>query len=159
MGVSSELKADHNDNPVTVQSVSLNNVLIKGNYTYTSNAWTWGSRATTHNFTDTQTNSVVFASNALTATAANVPGLVEMLLIPGDVSTYTITVNFTIGAESFTKTINLSSFKNSSNATLGSWANGYNYNYVLIIGPKPIEFDLTEVGTWGDGGTYTYTIE
>ena len=163
MGVSSELKADNTNNPVAVQSVSLNNVLIKGTYSYSSNAWTWGSRATTHNFTASQTNSVVFASDALTATADSVPGLVKMLLIPGEVNTYSITVNYTIGTgntpESFTKTIDLSDFKNTSNASLASWANGFNYNYVLIIGPKPIEFDLTSVSTWGDGGTYTYTIE
>lgn len=162
MAVSTELKADNTDNPVTVQSVSFNNVKIKGNYSYSNSAWAWSSQATPTTFNATQTNSVVFPSDNLTATPKNVPGLVEMLLIPGSITGYTITVNYTIGTtnpESFTKTINLSDFKNSSDETLAAWAIGYNYNYVLTIGPKPIEFDLTEVGTWGNGGTYEYVIE
>lgn len=161
MGVSASLKADKNDNPVTVQSVSLNNVYIKGTYSYNT-AWAWSSQATPTTFNATKTNNVVFAEDALTATATDVPGLVKMLLIPGSVTGYTITINYTIGKtnpEAFTKTINLTDFKNSSDQSLSTWAINNNYTYILTIGPEPIEFDMTTIGGWVTGDPYEYTIE
>jgi hypothetical protein len=161
MGVSANLKADNTNNPVTVQSITLNNVNIKGSYAYSS-AWAWSGQATPTTFNATQSSNVVFASDVLTSTAVNIPGLVNMLLIPGSVTGYTVTVNYTIGTtnpESFTKTINLTDFKNSSSQSLSTWAIGYNYTYILTIGPEPIEFDLHEVGGWTTGDTYEYTIE
>lgn len=161
MGVSASLKADKNDNPVTVQSISLNGVKIKGSYSYSS-AWAWSGQATPTTFNATQTSNVVFAEDHLTATAEDVPGLVKMLLIPGSVSGYTVTINYTIGKtdpESFTRTINLTDFKNSSDQNLSAWAIGNNYTYILTIGPEPIEFDMTTIEDWNPGGTYEYTIE
>lgn len=158
MGVSQKLKNDAQDNPVQVQSVSLNGVYINGTYAYSSNAWQWGSKTTTHDFSATPSTAAFFTSDHLTATADTVPGLVKMLLIPNSVSGYSVTVNYTIGSESFEKTINLSEFKN-GNTTVATWASGFNYNYTLVIGPEPIEFDMTKISSWGDGGSYTYTIQ
>lgn len=164
MGVSANLKADNTDNPVTVQSVTLNGAYINGTYSYSNSAWGWSSRSTTQQFAATPSTDTFFNSDHLTATAEVVPGLNQMLLIPGSVTGYTITVNYTIGTgnspEAYTKTINLTDFK-SGNNTLDTWAIGANYNYVLTIGPEPIEFDLSQTGIidWSTGGTYEYTIE
>lgn len=162
MGVSTNLKGDEGDNPVAVQSVSLDNAKIKGNYSYSNSAWGWSSQSTPTLFaatTKTDINkTVVFASKELTATAVSVPGLKEMLLIPGSVSGYTVTVNYTIGTEAFEKTINLTDFKSGENS-LATWAIGYNYTYNLIIGPEPIEFSTPGIGGWTPGGTYSYNID
>lgn len=163
MGVSSQLKGDESANPVAVQSVTLNDVNIKGTYSYNNSAWGWSAQATPTDFSATtktvSNETVVFGSTELETTAANVPGLVEMLLIPGSVSGYTITVNYTIGDEAFEKTINLTDFKDGNNTSLSTWAIGYNYIYSLTIGPEPIEFASPTINGWGTGGTYSYTIE
>lgn len=161
MAVSTSLKGDENDNPVAVQSVVLNDVNIKGTYSYSS-AWAWSAQATPTDFSATtktvSNKTVVFGSTELGTSATNVPGLVQMLLIPGSVSGYSITVNYTIGTEAFEKTIDLTAFKDGNN-TLSTWAIGYNYTYFLTIGPEPIEFASPTINDWGAGGTYSYTIE
>lgn len=161
MGVSASLKADKNDNPVTVTSISLNNVNLKGSYSYNT-SWAWSGQATPTTFNATQTSNVVFAEDHLTSTAEDIPGLVKMLLIPGSVSGYTVTINYTIGKtnpEQFTKTINLTDFKNSSDQNLTTWAINNNYTYILTIGPEPIEFDMTSISDWVTGDPYEYVIE
>ena len=160
MGVSADLKADKTNNPVTIQSVKLNNVVVNGTYSYntTSTAWEWARLTTTNTFEATPSSNAFFTSDHLTATAELVPGLNKMLLIPGSVSSYTITVNYTIGTEPYEKTINLTDFKDGNNS-LTTWAIGYNYTYVLTIGPDPIEFGSPEIDEWTTGGTYSYTIE
>ena len=161
MSVSSTLKGDETDNPVEVQSVTLKNVNTKGTYSYNS-GWKWSSQATPVNFSATTKASgdktVVFASKELGTTAANIPGLKEMLLIPGSVSSYTVTVNFTIGTEPYERTINLTDFK-SNNTSLSEWAIGNNYIYHLTIGPDPIEFASPTINDWATGGTYSYNID
>ena len=162
MGVSASLKADNQDNPVAVQSVVLNDVKIQGTYSYSNSAWGWSAQASPTDFeakTKTVENkTVVFQSDELGTTAKDVPDLVELLLIPGSVTGYSITVNYTIGTEAFEKTISLRDIKNGKNS-LTTWAVGYNYIYALTIGPDPIEFDTPSIGDWGTGGTYSYTIE
>ena len=161
MGVSSNLKDDETANPVAVQSVTLKNVNKQGNYSYNS-GWKWSSQSSPVNFSATtktvSNKTVVFASTELETTAVGIPGLEEMLLIPGSVSTYTITVNYTIGTEPYERTINLTDFKN-GNASLSEWAIGNNYIYNLTIGPEPIEFASPTISGWATGGTYSYTIE
>ena len=161
MGVSTALKGDNQSNPVAVQSVEVKGVYINGTYSYANSAWGWSSRTSTSPFAATlkNNNTVVFASDELTATAADVPGLVNMLLIPGSVSGYTITINYTIGTEEFEKTINLTDFKNGNNAADASWAIATKYTYVLTIGPDPIEFDATSITDWGTGVTFTYEVK
>ena len=161
MGVSTALKGDNQSNPVAVQSVEVKGVYINGTYSYANSAWGWSSRTSTSPFAATlkNNNTVVFASDELTATAADVPGLVNMLLIPGSVSGYTITINYTIGTEAFEKTINLTDFKNGNNAADASWAIATKYTYVLTIGPDPIEFDATSITDWGTGVTFTYEVK
>lgn len=159
MGVSATLKADNTANPVTIQSVSLNGVYINGTYSYSSSAWQWSSRTSTNNFSATPSTDAFFTSDHLTATAENVPGLANMLLIPGSVSNYTIKINYTIGTEPFERTINLTDFKNGNAAAGSDWAINGQYNYVLTIGPDPIEFTTTSVGSWADGVTYTYEVK
>lgn len=164
MAVSTNLKADYQANPVAVQSVVLNGVYLGGTYSYANNAWGWSSRTSnTTPFsatTKTDNNStVVFASNELETTAVDIPGLVNMLLIPGSVSGYSVTINYTIGTEPFERTISLTDFKNGNAAADASWAICSQYYYVLTIGPEPIEFTTTSVGGWGTGGTFTYLVE
>ena len=159
MGVSTALKGDNTANPVQIQSVSVNGVYINGTYSYSSSAWQWSSRTSTHNFTATPNTDDFFNSDHLTATAENIPGLANMLLIPGSVSSYSVTINYTIGTEPFTRTINLTDFKNGNTAAGSSWDINGQYTYVLTIGPDPIEFTTTSVGDWATGVTYTYEVK
>ena len=110
-------------------------------------------------FSATQSSGNVFASKALTATPAAVPGLTGMLMIPQAVNAnYEIYVKYKIDTEVFERTIKLSEFLNSGNP-LATWAPGNMYTYNIVIGPTPILFDINTVSGWADGGTYTYTIE
>ena len=164
MAVSAALKADETDNPVSVETVTLGTITMDGSYAYDSGAsaykWTLStSSPTTQLFSATQSSGNVFASKALTATPAAVPGLTGMLMIPQAVNAnYEIYVKYKINTEVFERTIKLSDFKKSG-TSLGTWDPGYKYTYNIVIGPTPILFDMDTVADWGDGGTYTYTIE
>ncbi len=164
MAVSAALKADETDNPVSVVEVTLRTITMDGSYAYDSGAsaykWTLStSFPTTADFSATQSSGNVFASGVLTTSAANVPGLTGMLMIPQAVNAnYEIYVKYKINTEVFERTIKLSDFKKSG-TSLGTWDPGYRYTYNIIIGPTPILFDMDTVADWGDGGTYTYTIE
>lgn len=90
----------------------------------------------------------------------SVNGLTNLLFIPQTVENdYVITINYKINDEPFEYTIKLTDFKNSSEASLSSWVSGYLYNYVLIIGPTPILFDVSDISEWTSGGTYEYIIK
>ena len=164
MAVSAALKADETDNPVSVETVTLGTITMDGSYAYDSGAsaykWTLStSSPTTQLFSATQSSGNVFASKALTATPAAVPGLTGMLMIPQAVNAnYEIYVKYKINTEVFERTIKLSDFKKSG-TSLGTWDPGYKYTYNIVIGPTPILFDIIGVSDWGDGGVYTYTIE
>jgi hypothetical protein len=162
MAVSAALKADETDNPVSVETVTLGTITMDGSYAWNTDAYKWTlstSSPTTQLFSATQSSGNVFASKALTATPATVPGLTGMLMIPQAVNAnYEIYVKYKINTEVFERTIKLSDFKKSG-TSLGTWDPGYRYTYNIIIGPTPILFDMDTVADWGDGGTYTYTIE
>ena len=183
MAVSGDLKADATNNPVIVNSVSIGAIKMDGEYGYNS-GYKWSltnpqvTAATT--FTATQakeSNTAVFGSNELKAVSQNtgstlsndvigtnpVPGLTDLLFVPQAVdASYAITVQYKIANEVFDKTILLSEFKktvDNVDTPLSTWAPGNQYNYVLVIGPTPILFDVASITGWSDGGTYTYTIQ
>ena len=162
MAVSAALKADETDNPVSVETVTLGTITMDGSYAWNTDAYKWTlstSSPTTQLFSATQSSGNVFASKALTATPAAVPGLTGMLMIPQAVNAnYEIYVKYKINTEVFERTIKLSDFKKSG-TSLGTWDPGYKYTYNIVIGPTPILFDIIGVSDWGDGGVYTYTIE
>ncbi len=162
MAVSAALKADETDNPVSVVEVTLGTITMDGSYAWSTDAYKWTlstSSPTTQLFSATQSSGNVFASKALTATPAEVPGLTGMLMIPQAVNAnYEIYVKYKIDTEVFERTIKLSEFLNSGNP-LATWAPGNMYTYNIVIGPTPILFDINTVSGWADGGTYTYTIE
>jgi len=163
MAVSAALKADETDNPVSVETVTLGTITMDGSYAYDSGAsaykWTLSTSPTTADFSATQSSGNVFASGTLTTSAANVPGLTGMLMIPQTgVGAFQIYVKYKIKNEVFERTIALSAFKKSG-TSLGTWDPGYRYTYKIVIGPTPILFDMETVSDWGDGGVYTYTIE
>lgn len=162
MAVSDALKADETDNPVSVVEVTLGTITMDGSYAWSTDAYKWTlstSSPTTQLFSATQSSGNVFASKALTATPAEVPGLTGMLMIPQAVNAnYEIYVKYKIDTEVFERTIKLSEFLNSGNP-LATWAPGNMYTYNIVIGPTPILFDINTVSGWADGGTYTYTIE
>ena len=162
MAVSAALKADETDNPVSVETVTLGTITMDGSYAWNTDAYKWTlstSSPTTQLFSATQSSGNVFASKALTATPAEVPGLTGMLMIPQAVNAnYEIYVKYKIDTEVFERTIKLSEFLNSGNP-LATWAPGNMYTYNIVIGPTPILFDINTVSGWADGGTYTYTIE
>ena len=163
MAVSAALKADETDNPVSVETVTLGTITMDGSYAWNTDAYKWTlstSSPTTQLFSATQSSGNVFASKALTATPAEVPGLTGMLMIPQkDVGTYQIYVKYKIKDEVFERTIALSAFKKDVTKILAAWEPGYQYTYNIVIGPTPILFDIIGVSDWGDGGVYTYTIE
>lgn len=179
MAVSGDLKADYSDNPVTVKSVTIGEIKMDGEYGYNDGyKWSLTSPQTTAATTfsalqEKETNTAVFGSDELKAIGQNsasnlpdekigttpVPGLTNLLFVPQAVdASYAITIKYEIADEEFNKTINLSEFKNNSES-LATWAPGNKYNYVLVIGPTPILFDIKEISEWGDGGTYTYIID
>ena len=164
MAVSSALKADETDNPVSVVEVTLGTIKMDGSYAYNTDStkykWALAEPSTTKIFSATQSSGNVFASEALTTSAANVPGLTGMLMIPQkDVGTYQIYVKYKIKDEVFERTIALSAFKKDVTKILAAWEPGYQYTYNIVIGPTPILFDMNTVSDWGNGGVYTYTIE
>ena len=184
MAVSPDLKADETNNPVSVNSITVGAVKMDGSYTYNTNAykWTLAASPTTHTFQATQENSKVFAERALKAmtnnstnsltpaqiseTPTKVPGLNDLLFVPQTLPTdtkYKVTIEYMIGTEPFSTTIDLNDFAkpgdNNTTIKTSEWLSGYMYNYILIIGPTPIEFDVTTIGGWANTDTYTYTIE
>ena len=164
MAVSSALKADETDNPVSVVEVTLGTIKMKGSYAYNTDStkykWALAEPSTTKTFSATQSSGNVFASKALTATPAAVPGLTGMLMIPQkDVGTYQIYVKYKIKDEVFERTIALSAFKKDVTKILAAWEPGYQYTYNIVIGPTPILFDMNTVSGWAPGGIYTYTVE
>ncbi|OPZ48587.1 MAG: hypothetical protein BWY95_00712 [Bacteroidetes bacterium ADurb.BinA104] len=164
MAVSSALKADETDNPVSVVEVTLGTIKMKGSYAYNTDStkykWALAEPSTTKTFSATQSSGNVFASKALTATPAEVPGLTGMLMIPQkDVGTYQIYVKYKIKDEVFERTIALSAFKKDVTKILAAWEPGYQYTYNIVIGPTPILFDMNTVSGWAPGGIYTYTVE
>ncbi len=178
MAVSADLKADETDNPVSVTSVTLSAIKMDGGYAYNTTAskyeWTLATTQTTPATTFTATTktsgnaTVVFAggelpSIATSTTGTDVPGLYDLLFIPqtlptADGTKYAINVNYKIKDETFSKTIYLNQFTNSSSAASSEWKPGYKYNYVLVIGPTPIVFGNPTIGSWTEE-TYTYTIQ
>lgn len=180
MAVSEALKNDETDNPVTVISVSLNEIQLQGDYAYGTDKyeWTVDADASKSAFAATATDGVVFAGGTLLATeATEVPGLTDMLMIPQNLPvkpsdpevadpSYAVTITYTIGkgdgptdVQEYTKVIPLTDFKNSSDESLSKWEPDCRYNYVLVIGSSPIQFGVTGVDTWYNVATYTYTIE
>ena len=180
MAVSADLKADETDNPVSVTSVTLGAIKMDGAYAWSTSVnpndyvWTLDATQTTtpNTFNATTktsgTATVVFAggdlpSIATSNTGTDVPGLDDLLFIPqtlptADGSKYAISVTYKIAEETFSKTIYLNQFTNSSSAASSVWKPGYKYNYVLVIGPTPINFGEPTIGSWTEE-TYTYTIE
>ena len=165
MALSSKLKADSVDNPVTVVSFSLDSIKMDGDYAYATSeyAWTLDGSSTIASFAGTQVNNTVFKADSLKASNVKftpVPALTDLLFVPQDIadSTYNVKIQYKIDDEIFDKTIYLSDFKK-QDASLATWVPGYKYTYQIIIGPEPILFDLDSVSDWGDGGIYTYTIE
>ena len=164
MAVSTALKADETDNPVSVVEVTLGTIKMDGSYAYNTDStkykWALAEPSTTKIFSATQSSGNVFASKALTATPAAVPGLTGMLMIPQkDVGTYQIYVKYKIKDEVFERTIALSAFKKDVTKILAAWEPGYQYTYNIVIGPTPILFDMNTVSGWAPGGIYTYTVE
>lgn len=183
MAVSPDLKADETNNPVSVNSISIGAVKMDGSYSYVSSAYTWtlASNSTTATFNAEQSNSKVFAARALKAmtnTTGNtlaaaqisedpteVPGLTSLLFVPQTLPTdtkYVVTIEYMIANETFNKTIDLNDFKktvSNSDVYTSQWISGYQYNYILVIGPTPIEFGVHEIGGWADTDTYYYTIQ
>jgi hypothetical protein len=179
MAVSGDLKADYSDNPVIVNSVSIGAIKMDGEYGY-DNGYKWvltspqTTAATTFSaLQKKESNTAVFGSDELKASGQNktstladdkigmtaVPGLTDLLFVPQAVdAAYAISVEYKIAGEVFNKTILLSQFKKES-ASLDTLEPGNKYNYVLVIGPTPILFDIKEISGWGDGGTYTYVID
>ena len=105
MAVSAALKADETDNPVSVETVTLGTITMDGSYAWNTDAYKWTlstSSPTTQLFSATQSSGNVFASKALTATPATVPGLTGMLMIPQAVNAnYEIYVKYKINTEVF----------------------------------------------------------
>lgn len=184
MAVSPEMKADETDNPVSVNSISLGAVKMDGTYAYVTSAYTWtlAGTPTTATFNATQTSSKVFAERALLAREDTntsslessqigeptvVPGLNDLLFIPQALPTtsgteYVVEIEYMIGTETFNRTIKLNEFfKMDGNNTVYStqWESGVKYNYILVIGLTPIEFDVTGIGDWARTDTYEYVIE
>lgn len=182
MAVSADLKADSAKNPVIVDSVEIGSIKMDGSYAFSSGyKWTLADNSTKQTFeAELNSNNVVFNSNQLKAHAAaitgggtlpagsvgldSVPQLTDLLFVPQALTAneYVIKVKYHIANEVFHKTISLSSFTKKvedTDTTLDTWEPGYKYNYVLIIGPTPIYFDVTGITDWADGGTYTYTID
>lgn len=185
MAVSADLKNDESKNPVTVVSVSVGAIKLDGTYDDPDNddelpyAWTIKDESRTKTFEATKTSGNVFASGVLKANSAaitgggtlatdkvgltDVPGLTDLLFIPQDVADdYEISITYKIENEEFSKTLALSDFTKTvdeEEVSLEAWQSGYKYTYVLIIGPTPILFDVKDNFGWGDGGTYTYTIQ
>lgn len=167
MAVGDALKADYQNNPVTVVSISIGAVKMDGSYAYdtdnTTYKWTLAANPTTHTFSGTQTSSNVFASNVLTSRTdgfTNVPGLENLLFVPQSVDAgYKITLQYKIADEVYDTEILLSSFKNSGNSALATWVPGYKYTYDIVIGPNPILFDAAGVTDWTDGGQFIYVVE
>ena len=170
VAISEALYTDRTNNPVTITSVSLGAIKMDGDYQYSNSAyaWTLASSPTTQTFSATATNGVVIASSSLSNTTyANVPGLTELLFIPqalpnGQNDKYVINIDYKIGDEEFSRTIPLNSFfkKQGETTTYStSWISGYQYNYHLIIGPDPIEFNTPSIGGWEQTDTYEYTIQ
>lgn len=186
MAVSSELKSD-TENPVRVVSVKLGNgssaegIVITGDYSVSNGTgvWTIPSSKSSSEFNATQNNGAVFDSNELCSVvdangktqSAPVPGLTELLMIPqtfpvkptdgSEDKSYRLTVVYTIGTgeniQEYTKTIPLSDFLNGKDPAT-SWGTDCMYNYILVIGPTPIQFNAADVAGWKDGGTFVYTI-
>lgn len=182
MAVSADLKADSAKNPVIVDSVEIGSIKMDGSYAFSSGyKWTLADNSTKQTFeAELNSNNVVFNSNQLKAHAAaitgggtlpagsvgldSVPQLTDLLFVPQTLTAneYVIKVKYHIANEVFHKTISLSSFTKkveNIDTTLDTWEPGYKYNYVLIIGPTPIYFDVAGITDWADGGTYTYTID
>ena len=178
MAVSADLKSDSVDNPVTVDSIEIGAIKMDGTYSYDNGyKWTLANSPTEQTFEATVTNNAVFASNELKANSNSissggtlpagsvgldsVPSLTDLLFVPQALTAdeYKIWIKYQIDEEIFHKTISLSDFTNNQDASLSTWQPGYKYNYVLIIGPTPILFDIEAINDWGDGGTYTYTVE
>ncbi len=182
MAVSPELKADETDNPVSVNSLTLGAIKMDGDYAYVTGAykWTLAATPTTNTFSATQTNNKVFAERALKAKEDTnpsalqasqigdptaVPGLNDLLFVPQILPTdtkYVINIEYMIGNEPFERTIELNEFfKKDGNNTVYSteWKSGYKYNYILVIGLNPIEFDVTSISDWANTDTYEYVIE
>ena len=181
MAVSPALKADKDNNPVTVVSLTLGAIKMDGSYAYdtpnTKYAWTLASTPSTQTFPATKAKKfnddgddgttaeidVVFASNELKSQADGftaVPEMTDLLFVPQAVdAAYAISLEYYIGLEKFERTILLSAFQNNSSQTLATWSPGYQYNYNIVIGPDPILFDIETVSDWSDGGTYTYIVQ
>ena len=184
MAVSPDLKADETLNPVSVNSITIGAVKMDGSYAYATNAykWTLAASPTTHTFSATQTSNKVFADRvlkAMTNTANNdlnaatqisstptaVPGLTNLLFVPQTLPTdtkYVVNIEYMIGDETFNRTIELNEFsKTENNATVKSteWISGYQYNYILVISPTPIVFDIDEIGDWAEIDVYTYNVD
>ncbi len=164
MALSTSLKADSVDNPVTVLSVVLDSIKMDGDYAYASNeyAWTLAGSPTIASFEGTQVSNTVFKSDSLKASNVKftpVPALTDLLFVPQTVDNkYNVKIQYKIADEVFDKTIYLSEFKK-ENSSLATWSPGYKYTYQIIIGPNPILFDLDSISDWGNGGIYVYTIE
>lgn len=185
MAVSPELKADEDDNPVSVNSLSLGVVKMDGDYAYVTDAykWTLASNSTTATFNATQTNSKVFGEKDLLAKQNTTPatlqanqigdptivdGLNDLLFIPQVLPTttgteYVVTIEYMIGTETFNRTIKLNEFfKKDSNDNIvyaSEWVSGYKYNYYLVISLTPIEFDVTGLSDWTGTDSYEYVIQ
>jgi hypothetical protein len=185
MAISPELKLDENDNPVSVNSITLGAVKMDGDYAYDTDAykWTLASNPTTNTFSATQTSNKVFAAGALKAKqdtdpaslndeskigTTAVPGLNDLLFVPQTLPTttgteYVVTIEYMIGDETFNRTIKLNEFfkldDNDQKVYASSWESGVKYNYILVIGLTPIEFDVTGISDWAQTDTYEYVIE
>lgn len=165
MSITEPLKNDETDNPVSVISVVLGKISMDGDYEYVAAsgdyAWTLAATPTQADFAGEQTNGYVFAEKVLTNTEAkSVAKLTDLLFVPQTVvEDYIIKVQYKIAEQIYDAEVKLSDFKDSSNNELPTWVPGYKYTYHIVIGPKPILFDLTGVTDWGNGGTYTYNIE
>lgn len=170
MSVSQALKDDETVNPVSVTSVTLGAIKMKGSYAYSNSAYGWTVAATpTVSFSAEATknnNTEVFAAGELTTTPQDVPGLFDLLFVPQTLPTetgteYVINVTYKIADEVFNKEIKLNQFTKTvdENEVASSiWQPAYQYNYSLVIGPTPIIFGDPSIGTWTED-TYTYVIE
>lgn len=177
MAISPELKSDSVLNPVMIDSVEISSIKMDGDYSYVTNAykWTLAGNSTEATFKATIGDSVVFDPNVLKANTAtysggtlpaasvgiqDVPGLTDLLFVPQALAEndYKIWIKYHIANQVYYSTVYLSDFKKENNS-LETWVPGYKYNYVLIIGPTPVLFDVADINDWGEGGTYTYTIE